>query len=147
MPDPSPDSEVITACTDLFVDYARYVDFGEYDSFVELFTDDAVLDLGFRLQGKERIKKSMSKRDPELRSRHIMTNISIDVIDAQTAHGIAYLTLYRHIGPETLSATAINLQGPAGVGHYSNTFTLTTDGWRISSCQLEFAFSDPAQFS
>ena len=147
MSDPTPNSEIVKVCTDLFVSYARHVDFGDYDRFVDLFTDDAVLDLGFHLQGKERIRKSMSKRDPELRSRHVMTNIAIDVIDAQSASGIAYLTLYRHIGPETLSPTAINLQGPAGVGHYSNTFTKTTDGWRISSCQLELAFRDSSQFS
>jgi len=147
MPDPSPESATVNACTDLFVSYARHVDFGDYDKFVDLFTDDAVLDLGFRLQGKEQIRKSMSERDPELRSRHVMTNIAIDVIDTQTASGIAYLTLYRHIGPETLSPTAINLQGPAGVGHYSNTFTKTTEGWRISSVQLALAFRDSSQFS
>lgn len=146
MPDTYPNAEGIGACTALFVSYARHVDFGDYDRFVELFTDDAVLDLGFRLQGKDQIRKSMSKRDPALRSRHVMTNIAIDVIDSDHASGIAYLTLYRHIGPETLSPTAVTLQGPAAVGHYSNTFELTADGWRISSCQLELAFRNAAHF-
>ncbi len=142
----SRDAQIVDACTALFVSYARYVDFGEYDRFVELFTEDALLDLGFTLQGKAQIRRSMSKRDPELRSRHILTNISIDVSDSSHASGIAYLTLYRHVGPETLSPAPIHLGGPAGVGHYTNTFELTDAGWRIASCRLAFAFRNPAYF-
>ena len=44
------EQEIKNACTELSVGYARHVDFGEYDAFVELFTDDAVLNLGFKLE-------------------------------------------------------------------------------------------------
>lgn len=137
---------IVQACTALFVDYARHVDFGDYDQFVELFTDHASLNLGFQLQGKEKIRRSMTRRSAELRSRHVLTNISIEVGSATTASGIAYLSLYRHIGPESLQSEPVMLRGPAAIGHYSNTFSLTSTGWRIASCELAFAFQDPSHF-
>jgi len=137
---------IIQACTTLFIDYARYVDFGHYDKFVELFSDNAVLNLGFELHGKEKIRRSMTKRSDELRSRHVLSNISIEVQSETMATGIAYLTLYRHIGSDSLLDEAVMLRGPAGVGHYSNRFELTSGGWRISSCHLQFAFRDPEHF-
>ena len=46
----------------------------------------------------------MQKRPDELRSRHVLTNIFIDVLSGTEARGISYLTLYRHIGEESLKA-------------------------------------------
>ena len=139
-------TELTMACTDLFIAYARHIDFGEYDRFVDLFAEDAVLDLGFRLEGKAAIAKSMNKRDPLLRSRHVLTNIHISPIDDKHADGIAYLSLYRHIGPETAEQAPITFKSPSAIGHYSNQFTLTSNGWKISSCQLSFAFINPEHF-
>jgi hypothetical protein len=137
---------IVVSCTKLFVDYGRHVDFGDYDKFVDLFAEDASLDLGFKLEGKDKIRRSMSKRSDELRSRHVLSNISIDVESETTAQGIAYLSLYRHIGPESLADAPVSLTGPAAVGHYSSRFKLTNEGWRIAACSLEFAFKDDAQF-
>lgn len=138
--------ETVAACTRLFIDYARFVDFGEYDRFVDLFTEDAVLDLGFRLEGQDAIRRSMTKRPEQLRSRHVLSNISIDVLDEQAAKGIAYLSLYRHLGADSLLDQPIAGCTPAGVGHYSNAFRFTEKGWRIASCTLQFAFRDASQF-
>ena len=143
---PVEEQPIIDACSRLFINYARFVDFGDYGQFVELFTENAILSLGFDLHGKEKIRRSMTRRPADLRSRHVLSNISIDVIDDAHASGIAYLTLYRHIGPESLDDAAIQMHGPAGVGHYSNRFERTASGWRIASCQLAFAFKDPSQF-
>lgn len=136
----------IEACTALFIDYARFVDFGDYDQFVALFTEDAVLDLGFRLEGRGAIERSMSRRDPQLRSRHILSNIHVEVNSNTQANGIAYLSLYRHIGQQSLDPSPVLLSGPAAIGHYDNTFRLTSQGWRIASCKLQFAFQDLDQF-
>lgn len=144
--DAKDDRLIVDSCKALFIDYARHVDFGDYDSFVDLFTEDASLDLGFKIQGREHIRRSMSKRSSQLRSRHVLTNLAIDVHSKSLASGIAYLTLYRHIGAESLQGQAVPLRGPAGVGHYSNEFQMTGQGWRISSCKLHFAFQDSTHF-
>ena len=138
--------EIIRACTALSVAYARFVDFQDYESFVALFTEDAELDLGFVLHGRAAIRKSMAKRPGELRSRHVLSNIHIDVLDADHAQGISYLTLYRHIGPESLLSPPIDQVTPAAVGHYSDRFRRMEAGWRIAARSLSLAFRDPSQF-
>lgn len=138
--------EIETACTQLSIAYARHVDFGAYDDFVDLFTETAVLELGFKLDGRDAIRTSMSKRSPQLRSRHILTNIFIEVENAERATGVSYLTLYRHIGAESLQATPVEFQTPAAVGHYADEFRLTEQGWRIAHRRLQLAFRNPDHF-
>ena len=133
------DAEV--ACEALSISYARAVDFRDYDAFVELFAEDGLLDTGKPLQGKQAIAKAMSRRPDTLRSRHILTNIFTDVISDTEARGISYLTLYRHIGPESLTADPIDFKGPAGVGHDEDRFVATSTGWKFKHRKLHFAFS------
>jgi len=135
------------ACRRLSVAYARGIDFRDYDAAADLFTEDAELDVGFPLRGREKIRRALSRRPDELRSRHVLTNIFIDVVDDANARGISYLTLYRHVGAESLQAAPIELAGPAGVGHYEDAFTLTAGGWRIARRKLHFAFRRSAAFA
>lgn len=134
------------ACTALSASYARAIDFRDYDAFVELFTEDAVLDTGKPLDGLDAIRASLADRDDRLRTRHVMTNVFVDVLNADEARGIAYLTLYRHHGDDSLRPGPVPLSGPAVVGHYEDRFARTAQGWRFRSRRLHMAFSDPAQF-
>jgi hypothetical protein len=127
-------------CEALSIAYARAVDFRDYDSFVELFAEDGELDTGAPLIGRERIRKAIARRPDELKSRHVLTNIFIDVQDADNARGISYLTLYRHIGPESLSGEPIEFQGPAAVGHYEDQFVRTPAGFRFKRRRLQLSF-------
>ena len=138
--------EIKAACTELSIAYARHVDLAEYDAFVDLFTDDAVLNLGFKLEGRAAIEKSMTKRSSELRSRHVMTNIHIEVLSATEAKGISYLTLYRHQGPESLDAAPVEFHAPAAVGHYADEYRKTDQGWKIAHRRIELAFRKPEHF-
>lgn len=128
------------SCEELSIAYARAVDFRDYDYFVTLFTEDAVLDTGKPRKGLEAIRKSLSRRPDELRSRHVITNVFIDVLNETEARGISYLTLYRHVGPESLTAGPIAFDGPAGVGHYEDRFEKTAEGWKFKRRKLHFAF-------
>jgi hypothetical protein len=133
------------ACEQLSIAYARAVDFRDYDAFVELFADDALLDLGMQIKGKEAIRESMQKRSDEIRSRHILTNISIEVQDSQHARGVSYLTLYRHVGTESLrSEIPVASTLPTAVGHYEDAFVLTEEGWRFKTRTLHVAFRNPS---
>jgi ketosteroid isomerase-like protein len=134
------------ACTTLSISYARAIDFRDYDAFLELFTEDAVLHTGQRLEGLEAIRASLAARDDRLRSRHVISNVFIDVLSDYDARGIAYLTLYRHHGAESLKPGPAALAGPAAVGHYEDRYAFTDAGWRFSSRRLHLAFQDPTQF-
>lgn len=134
------------ACAALSIAYARHVDFGEYHLFARLFSPDGYLNAGSPLHGREAIYAAMSRRPEQLRSRHVLTNVHIEVIDDEHARGISYLTLYRHIGQESLAARAIDFDAPAAVGHYSDEFVHTNEGWRIARRELEIAFRNPSKF-
>ncbi|MDZ7670608.1 MAG: nuclear transport factor 2 family protein [Gammaproteobacteria bacterium] len=134
------------ACSALSISYARAIDFRDYDAFLELFTDDAVLDTGQPLEGLDAIRASLAGRDDRLRTRHVISNVFVDVLSTDAARGIAYLTLYRHRGDDSLRPGAVPLAGPAAVGHYEDRFARTSEGWRFRSRRLHVAFRDPAQF-
>ena len=133
-------SAITRACEALSIAYARAVDFRDYDYFVTLFTEDGVLDTVKPREGRAAIADSLTRRPDELRSRHVITNIYIDVLNEHEARGISYLTLYRHIGPESLKGEPIDFDGPAGVGHYEDRFEKTDDGWKFKRRKLHFAF-------
>jgi len=132
-------------CEALSIAYARAIDFRDYDDFVTLFTADGVLDLGTAMHGHDAIRSAIARRPDNLRSRHVLSNIFIDVIDADHARGIAYLTLYRgrHEGPLT---DPVDSALPAAVGHYQDRFVRTPAGWRFQSRTLHLAFRNPAAF-
>ena len=132
------------ACEQLWIEYARTVDFRDYDAFVELFVDDALLDLGMRLEGKAAIRESMQKRPDEIRTRHVLTNIFVKVQDSWHARGTAYLTLYRHVGAESTKDAPVASILPTAIGHYEDAFVKTPAGWRFETRTLHVAFRNPS---
>ena len=138
---------ICAECERLSIAYAVFLDMHRYDEFAALFGETGVLGVGGHVQGQVAIAAAMAKRSDKLRSRHVLTNILIDVKDAEHATGITYLTLYRHIGKASLDAAPISPFAPAAVGHYSDEFRLTTEGWRIAKRELTFAFQNMEYFT
>jgi hypothetical protein len=132
------------ACERLSVAYARAVDFRDYDAFVELFADDACLELGMRLEGKDAIRRSMEARAEDIRTRHVLTNIFVEAQDSSHARGTVYLTLYRHIGLDSMRDAPVPSTLPTAVGHYDDAYVLTAAGWRFQTRTLHVAFRNPA---
>ena len=133
------------ACEQLSYAYARSVDFRDYDTFAELFAEDGVLDTSAELVGRDAIRASLNKRPDELRSRHVLTNVYTEVLDQNTARGISYLTLYRHLGAESLERGPVEFDAPAAVGHYEDRFVRTDEGWLFARRKLHLAFRNPAK--
>lgn len=132
--------DIEAECAALSISYARSIDFRDYDAFADLFTEDGVLNVGRPLEGRAAIEASLTRRPDELRSRHVLTNIFIDVLSETDARGISYLTLYRHVGPESLDGKPIAFDGPAAVGHYEDRFVKTEAGWKFKRRTLHLAF-------
>ena len=145
MPDQTRE-QIQQICEQLSIAYARAIDFRDYDEFAELFADDGVLDTGVELNGRAAIRESLRHRPDELRSRHVLTNIFIDVLNEQEARGISYLTLYRHVGPESLQGGPVPFETPAAVGHYEDRFKRTREGWLFARRKLHFAFRNDRHF-
>lgn len=139
-------ARVERACTALSIAYARAIDFRDYDAFVTLFAENALLDAGRPLEGRDAIRESLRHRPDELRSRHVISNVFIDVLGPDEARGISYLTLYRHHGDESTRFGPAPLGGAAAVGHYEDRFVRTGEIWLFESRKLHLAFRDPEAF-
>ena len=87
------------ACERLIVEYCRLVDFGEAARIADLFTEDGVWSgVDLVLDGREEIRAWFVKRQGLERrvSRHICTNIGVDVLSPDEARSVCYLVNYRH---------------------------------------------------
>ena len=133
-------------CEKLSIAYAHHLDFQRCAEFADLFAQDGILDVNGEVAGREAIAKAMHSRSPKIHSRHVLTNILIDVIDHAKARGISYLSLYRHIGEESLNDKVIAMSATSAVGHYSDEFVPTNEGWRFAKRSLSLAFRDPTAF-
>ena len=134
------------ACERLSIAYAVYLDTQRYGEFAALFGDEGVLKVSGRVEGQTAIARAMANRPATLRSRHVLTNILIEPVDQEHATGTTYLSLYRHIGEASLEARPIEPFAPAVVGHYSDQFKLTNQGWRFAYRELHLAFRNPEYF-
>lgn len=127
------------ACERLVTEYCHLVDHGEAARIADLFADDGVFhfDEGvFHIaSGRETLREFFQSRQDQTgrMSRHVCNNTLIEVIDADNARGVTYLTLYRHDGEPGRSHSP--LSGPTFVGEYRDNFARTADGWRFKERQ------------
>ncbi|MDZ4762395.1 MAG: nuclear transport factor 2 family protein [Alphaproteobacteria bacterium] len=129
------------ACERLVVEYCHLTDHGEAARVADLFTEDGVWSSSENtMNGRDKLRKGFQRRqDIAARmSRHVCTNLLVDVIDEDTARGVVYLTLYRHDG-EAGRATSPT-QAPAMVGEYRDEFKRTPAGWRFHRREIVLSF-------
>lgn len=139
MKDETRDS-IIRACERLCIDYAKHVDFRDYEKFAALFADDGELVLTPPgAKGPKAIRETIAQRPANRMSAHVCTNIAIDVIDENRANGTTYLTLYRYDAKEGEKPPA-RIPGPDAVGYYIDKFKKTEAGWRFAKREIRLGF-------
>src|SRR5262245_17290837 len=120
-------------CERLVADYARFVDFGEASRIADLFAADGVWESGdLKMVGRDAVRAGFARREGVTRrvSRHVCTNVAIDVLDADQARGLSYLINYRHDRRDGDDAAAPAPSGhPKFVGEYHDRFVRTPEGW------------------
>jgi uncharacterized protein (TIGR02246 family) len=139
------------ACERLIYQYARFVDTGDAARVAELFTPDGVwigAD-GRSLNGQDQVRAAFSARQALARrlSRHVMTNVLIEVHGASEASGTAYLINYRHDTGGELATTPGPARHPKFVGDYHLSFRRTEGEWRIASLRFDLIFLRRSQGS
>jgi hypothetical protein len=120
------------ACERLIVAYSHFIDFGEAGRVGELFTADGVWESPeATMRGQEQVTAGFGRRQANAgrRSRHVCTNVAIDIVGPDEAKGVCYFSLYRADG---VGEGAAPLDGPVMVGEYRDRFVRTADGWRIA---------------
>ncbi len=118
--------DVRQACRDLVLDYAYYRDRPDAQGFANVFAKDGELTvLGETFAGKAAIAARLKDAEEGPSFRHLMSTIRIFPVDADTATGVSYVTVYSAPPGET------TVEGFLGVGEYHDEFVRTVDGWKI----------------
>lgn len=128
------------ACEALITAYTHYVDdFGERAKVHELFTADGVWESDeARLEGREQLTAFFGKDDGPRQSRHVSSNVAVQVTGPDSAEGLSYFALYRHLG-EKPRVPDLDAQ-PVILGQYTDRFERTPDGWRIAHRRADVGF-------
>ena len=129
------------ACERLVVEYCHLTDHGEAAQVADLFTEDGIWTSSENtMTGREKLRRGFQHRQDNAArmSRHVCTNLLIDVIDQDTARGVVYLTLYRHDGEPGRGTSPA--QAPAMVGEYRDEFGRTPAGWRFCRREISLSF-------
>lgn len=133
-------ADVRQACEDLVLDYAYYRDRPDADGVAELFTEDAKLTvLGETWTGRQAIHERIVAGMQGPRFRHMMSTIRIFPVDANSATGVSYVTVYT--SPPGDGPQPVN--GFAGLGEYHDKFVRTEAGWRIAERTFVLVFTQP----
>ena len=129
-------------CAQVLTRFFNYFDQWRYEDMADLFAPDGVWHRqGRALQGRAAILAALAERSTTQRVRHVVTNLQIDVVDADTAASLLYVTAYRHdtgakqTEPPRIRAPYLLLVVPGRLRR-------TQAGWRIVHMEMnrEFEF-------
>lgn len=111
---------------DLIHSYAHHADAGDMGAFIELFDDEAEIDIGMPgIRDKTTLSAAMNKRPKAAagtQTRHVMSNLVFREQVADRAGGALYFTLM------SASNGAVT---PVVTGVYTFTVARGAAGWRI----------------
>ena len=123
-------------CTRLSTDFAWTVDAYAYDAFVALFAPDGVFErAGQPSRGHEAIRQFLNSRPAGRVTRHLCSNIRVDMTGPDSATGGCSALMY-HAAVETAVSAATDAQLPLPVTapvvvDYTDDYVLTSGGWKF----------------
>jgi ketosteroid isomerase-like protein len=134
------------ACLKLQAQYGVFADRGDVEGFTQLFAPDGSVQVpeAPAFVGHAAIRASIQALGAMgVTMRHVLTNGVVDVIDADTARGVSYLTVYNSTAEPDASGQR-PVQPPATVGEYADSFRRTPEGWRFQTRVLTRVFRNTA---
>ncbi len=126
------------ACTRLCVDFANHIDARRYDAWLDLFTDEGVLDrMGTKVTGRAALAGFLAARSPTVETRHVCSNFHIERVSADEATGVSYALFFQGV-PDAPGQPA-TASGPPAVVEYHDRYRRTASGWRIQERRIRMA--------
>ena len=117
------------ACIALAQAFSYHVDRRDTEAVVALFAENGEFRRpGLHVRGHAEIRNWMTNREEWPRTRHVATPVVVTDMQADTAAGLSYFTLYQADKPE--EGLPI-LQGPSAIAEYHDEYRRTEQGWRI----------------
>lgn len=129
------------ACARLCVDFVNYLDARRYETVLELFTEDATLDrMGQVLKGRGEIKGFLEGR-PVAATRHVCTNIQIELQSEDAATGHCYILFFQ--GERVADDEIAVASKTPSVVEYRDKFLRTASGWKIQARRIHMVMKGP----
>ena len=124
-------------CQRLAVQFTQIIDMGKSSQVADLFAKGGQFDVpGMLLENPEAIRALFAKREGSGKiSKHVCTNILVDVISENQAKGVCYMTLYKYEGDPVEGPAP--LDGPFYVGHYLDEFIKENGSWKFARRKAE----------
>lgn len=124
------------ACARLVNLYYHYNDNRDFKAASELFTEDGALarptDPENFTQGRANILAAWESRPNDRIARHVISNIIINVEDADHARGTCYATLFMAPVDAEKAKFGVKASSSQLVGEFYIDFVLTDAGWKIA---------------
>ncbi len=131
-------------CARLVLRSLRAFDERDWAGYAELFAEDGVFIRANApaepLAGREAIRRALEERPASRLTRHLCTNVEIDVLDGEHARGFCYLLLYSGDASQPEAVDGRPADGVQRIGEYRDEFVRTPDGWRITRREGRLVF-------
>lgn len=123
------------ACAKLVNQFAVYSDLGRYEELAALFTEDGryarPTEPANFVEGRSNLLASLKARPKDRLTRHLVTNVLIEVTSPTTARGFSYVTQYAGTTDKPAATHGWRANPSQLVGEYADDYVLTPDGWKI----------------
>lgn len=137
--------EIERACERLVYAYSRALDLGDMNAAADFFAEKGSLARPMApdkiIEGRETIRESLLTRPKALLTKHLATNIVIDVISRDEAVGLSYLTMISTTPPAGAAPPFVS-QGPIYFGEFRDRFVRENGTWKMlerrGSIQMKF---------
>jgi len=137
--------EIERACERLTCAYVRALDLGDMNAAADCFAANGSMarpmNPGQVIQGREAVRASLLTRPQRLLTKHLCTNVMIDVESRDSARGLSYLTMVATTPPEGAAPPFIS-NGPVYFGEMQDRFVRENGVWKFlerrGSIQMKF---------
>lgn len=126
--------EIERACERLILTYSRALDVGDMNAAADCFAEHGTFSRPMApdqvITGREAVRASLLTRPKTLLTRHLTTNVMIDVESRDAASGLSYLTMLSTTPPEGAQPPYVS-QGPIWFGEMRDRFVRENGVWKF----------------
>lgn len=137
--------EIERACERIVHAYSRALDLGDMSAAADFFAENGSMARPMApdnvVQGRETIRAALLTRPKTLLTKHLATNVMIDVVSRDEARGLSYLTMISTTPPVDAVAPFVSA-GPVYFGEFKDRFVREGGSWKFlerrGSIQMKF---------
>jgi hypothetical protein len=138
--------EIERCCERLVYEYSRALDLGDLSAAADFFAENGSMARPMApdqvVQGRESIRAALLTRPKTLLTKHLASNVIIDVETRDTARGISYLTMISTT-PAADARPPYVSQGPVWFGEFKDRYVRENGAWKFlerrGSIQMKFS--------